>query len=165
MRVPCIVRWPGQVPAGTQGDAITSTIDLLPTLAAFAGGKPPSDRVIDGKDIGGLLRNPKGASSPHDGFFYYFKDQLQAVRSGRFKLHLPRKEKKNDLPLRLYDLTVDIAESTNVAADHPKVVARLTALAERARGDLGDRGRRGAGQRPAGIMEDPLPLTQELPPR
>ena len=159
MRVPCIVRWPGVVPAGSECDAVASTIDVLPTFAAIAGGKVPSDRVIDGRDIRPLLRRDRGALSPHDAFFYYFKDQLQAVRHGRWKLHLARTEKKKQVPIRLYDLDRDIAESSDVAAAHPDVVARIEALAERCRQDLGDGGRSGAHQRPAGIMEDPGPLT------
>ena len=159
MRVPCIVRWPGVVPAGVECDAVTSTIDVLPTFAAISGAQAPTDRVIDGKDISPLLRGDSGAVSPHDAFFYYFKDQLQAVRHGRWKLHLARTEKKKELPVRLYDLDRDIAESTDVAATHPDVVARIQALAEGCRGDRGDRGLRGAHQRPAGIMEDPGQLT------
>ena len=54
-RVPCIVRWPGKVPAGRTSDALWATIDLMPTFTALAGTKPPMDRVIDGIDQAALL--------------------------------------------------------------------------------------------------------------
>ncbi|MAG56531.1 MAG: arylsulfatase [Planctomycetes bacterium] len=154
MRIPCIVRWPGVIDPGSTSDRIASTMDVLPTFLHAAGGQLPEDLVIDGKDLRLGTKNVPG----HDAFFYYFKDQLQAVRSGPWKLHLPRKERKKELPARLFHLDGDIAESKNVADGHADVVARLTELAEQAREDLGDRGRRGARQRPAGIMEDPGPI-------
>jgi len=92
-------------------------------------------------------------------------DQLQAVRSGKWKLHLPLKQKKKnwgeptpDVPLALYDLQADITETTDVAEQHPDVVKRLLALAERAREELGDVGREGKNQRPAGWVENSKPL-------
>jgi len=167
MRVPCVVRWPGRIPAGTQCDEVASTIDLLPTFANLAGTSPPQDRIIDGKDIRSLLLNPQTARSPHEVFYYYFRDQLQAVRSGKWKLHLPRmrrrrskQNKSRTIPARLYDLHADIAEKKNVASDHPDVVKHLTTLAEQARRDLGDGKQQGKNQRPAGFVENPVPLTK-----
>ena len=81
MRVPCIVRWPGKIPAGSSSDALTSTIDVLPTLASLAGGSVPVDKVIDGKNIWSIL-NGQTSSDPREAFYYYQMDQLQAVRSG-----------------------------------------------------------------------------------
>jgi len=165
MREPCIVRWPGKIPAGTVCDELACTMDLLPTFAALAGTKPPTDRIIDGRDIRPLLLGQTGAKSPHEAFFYYQMDQLQAVRSGRWKLHLPLKPKKRnwgkpepEAPLQLFDLKADIGEKNNVADRHPEVVKRLQALAEKARADLGDTGRPGKNQRPAGFVENPKPL-------
>ena len=60
-------------------------MDLLPTFAYLAGGAPPADRVIDGKDIRPLLRGEAGAKSPHEAFYYYHRDRLEAVRSGPWK--------------------------------------------------------------------------------
>jgi arylsulfatase A-like enzyme len=165
MREPCVVRWPGRIPAGTTCDEMCSTMDLLPTFARLAGTKPPGDRVIDGKDIWPLMSGKEGAESPHEAFYYYQMDQLQAVRSGRWKLHLRLEVKKRNWgegmknsPLQLYDLKADIGEMTNVAADHSGVVARLLALAEKAREDLGDVNREGKNQRPAGLVANPKPL-------
>jgi len=163
MRVPCVVRWPEQIPAGTSCDEIATTMDLLPTFARLAGAALP-DRIIDGRDVWPLLSGQAGATSPHEAFYYYYMDQLQAVRSGRWKLHLASDAKRANLaggttPARaeLYDLVADIGETHNVAADHPEVVQRLLGLAEAAREDLGDGDRPGKNQRPAGRNAKPVP--------
>jgi len=166
MRVPCLARWPGRVPAGRTCTELATTMDLLPTLAHLAGGAPPEDRTIDGHDIRPLLFGEPRAKSPYEAFFYYDVDQLQAVRAGRWKLYLPLAKKRGrgrkvpaTGPGLLFDLVADVAETRNVAADHPDVVARLTAHAERARQDLGDGAARGAGQRPPGHEPKPTPRT------
>jgi len=165
MREPCIVRWPGRIPAGAACDELACTMDLLPTFARLAGASAPTDRIIDGRDIWPLMSGRPGAETPHEAFYYYQMDQLQAVRSGKWKLHLPLKPKKRNwgkpepgCPLQLYDLDADIAEQNNVADEHPDVVERLLALAEKARDDLGDTGRKGKGQRPAAFVPHPKPL-------
>ena len=166
MRVPCVVRWPGSIPAGTVCRELATTMDLLPTFARLAGAEPPSDHIIDGKDIWALMSGEAGATSPHEAFFYYHTDQLQAVRSGKWKLYLPleskRAQRRADAtpgPARLYDLVADVSEEKNVVADHPDVVERLMAHAERAREDLGDMRREGKNQRPAGWENNPTPRT------
>ncbi len=170
MRVPCIMRWPGRVPAGGVCDEVAAMIDILPTVARLAGGSPPEDRVIDGKDIGDLVFGKTGAKSPHtEGFFYYFMDQLQAVRLGQWKLRLlldPELEgftgkSKGKADLRLHDLAADVGETRNVAAEHPDVVARLTELAEKARAEIGDHGVKGRGQREPGHVASPKLLRLE----
>ena len=166
MREPCVMRWPGKIAAGGSCDELAITMDLLPTFAGLAGAEVPGDRIIDGKDIWGLMSGVKGAKSPHEVFYYYQMDQLQAVRAGRWKLHLALKPKKRnwgkpiaESSLALYDLKADIGEKNNVASEHPKVVKRLLVLAEKARVDLGDTGRKGANQREAGMVVSPVPLT------
>ena len=160
MRVPCVVRWPGKVPAGTASAEVTVTMDLLPTFARLAGAKLPEGRVLDGRDIGPILSGKEGATSPHEAFCYYQMDQLQAVRSGKWKLHLALESKKRNwgkpigrVDVRLFDLEADVHEDRDVSAGNPEVVKRLLDLAERARRDLGDVGRKGEGQRPAGWVE------------
>lgn len=146
-RVPFLARWPGgRVPAGRDCRAMASAMDLLPTLAGLAGAPLPPGRPIDGKDIWPLLSG-RSRRSPHEAFYFYQGAQLQAVRSGPWKLYLtaPRN-------LALYNLETDLGETTDLAARHPAVVARLAALAEKARAELGDGDRRGAGQRPAGRL-------------
>ncbi len=171
MRVPCIMRWPGKVPAGATCRELCSTIDLLPTLARLAGSHVPGDRIIDGRDIRPLLFGAPDARSPHEAFYYYSLQQLQAVRSGKWKLFLPLEAKWVNLrrgggrrsPAMLYNLETDLAETSNVADKHPDVVQRLLQLAEKARADLGDVDRPGKNQRAAGWIDDPQP--QLLAPR
>jgi len=167
MRVPCVMRWPGTIPAGVDCSQLATTMDFLPTFARMAGTTEPQDRVIDGHDIMPLLRNDEGAQSPCEAFFYYFMDQLQAVRSGRWKLHLARDDRRvfgrgREVPPEgqplLYDMIEDMGETSNLAADHPDVVQRLTALAQEMRDDLGDTDHEARGRRPAGWVDDPKPL-------
>ena len=163
MRVPCVVRWPGKVPAGSSSAAITSTLDLLPTAAALSGTKVPDDRIIDGKNILPILLG-KTNKHPREAFFYYQMDQLQAVRSGDWKLFVPMDSKKKNwgkpegkTELKLFNLANDIHEDLNLADKKPDVVKRLLAYAEQAREDLGDVNRPGQGQRKAGWAEKASP--------
>lgn len=119
MRVPCLMRWPTKIPAGSVCHEIAATIDLLPTLVTLAGGKIPTDRVIDGKNIKSLLFSEPGASSPHPYYYYYKGRNLEAVRSGPWKLRVAGQE------TGLYHLGNDISESTNLAAMHPERVEIL----------------------------------------
>ena len=93
-------------------------------------------------------------------------------RAGPWKVYLPLKEKLINLAhrtapatLALYDLRSDVAETREVSAEHPDVVTRLLALAERVRGEIGDGTTAGTGQRPAGAVENPQPLLLEAPPK
>ena len=157
LRVPCIVRAPGRVPAGTVNHEIACTMDLLPTLAKIAGGQAPEDRVIDGDDISDLIHGVEGARSKKKAFYYYQQTRLQAVRSGRWKLHLPgprhwpEYSKAEDAieihENQLYDLENDLGETTNVAKANPEVVRTLMKLVEEARADIGDYNRVGKGAR------------------
>jgi len=122
MRVPFLARWPGKIPAGAACAEQASVMDILPTFAGLAGARMPTDRVIDGKDIWPLMSGEPGAKTPHDAFFYYKGNNLGAVHSGKWKLHLKAKTE-------LYDLSADVGEQTNVAAEHPDVVERLTKMA------------------------------------
>lgn len=170
LRVPFIVWAPGRVPAGRVSDEIASTMDLLPTLAGLAGAKVPDDRVIDGHDIRDLIHGVDGATSPTEAYYYYQRTQLQAVRAGKWKLHVPRKIDKTwahyskaedviavEKPL-LYDLDADISESNNLAAQHPDMVARLMDYIEHARADIGDWNRVGKQAR----FFDPEPARPDV---
>ncbi|QDU43543.1 Arylsulfatase [Symmachiella dynata] len=166
MRVPCIVRQPGTVPAGEVSDELCTTMDLLPTFAKLSGGSAPENRIIDGKNIAPILVGDDGATSPHEAFYYYQRGQLQAVRSGKWKLHLalpnPRRQKQ-PRKMALYDVATDLGETTNLADEHPGIVKKLQRLAEAARKDLGDEGNPGENQRAAGHEPHPTPreLTQQ----
>jgi arylsulfatase A-like enzyme len=165
MRVPCIARWPGRIPPGRTSTELTTMMDLLPTFTKLAGGTLPKNRVIDGKNIWPILAGQAGAKSPHEAFFCYHMEQLQAVRSGPWKLYLPLKNKLINLrggtapsPALLYDVLADPGEKDNLAEKHADVVERLQRYAETARKDLGDLNRAGEGQRPVGRVGTPRPL-------
>lgn len=167
MRMPCIVRWPGHVPAGTVCDELCSMLDFVPTLAALTGAPGPA-KLIDGFNIQPLLLNESGSQSPYDehGFFYYSLDQLQAVRAGDWKLYLPLKSKRGlnekgksqaGQALALYDVRHDLGEQHEASNSHPEVVQRLLALAEKERQTTGDGQQKGTGQRKPGWVENPKP--------
>jgi len=122
MREPCVMWGPGRIPAGKVCSEMALSMDLYPTFARLAGVAIPADRVIDGKDIRALMSGEPDARTPHDAFFYYKGNNLAAVRSGKWKLHLKAKTE-------LYDLSADVGEQTNVAAEHPDDVDRLTKMA------------------------------------
>jgi len=149
MREPTIAWWPGKIPAGTETDAITGMMDILPTFVKLAGGELPTGRKLDGSDIWPILAGQPGARSPHDVFYYYRGLKLQAVRSGPWKLHIVKKE--------LYNLETDIGETTNVASTNPVVVERLLALVARMKDDLGLDGI-GTGCRPLGKVPNAQPI-------
>lgn len=86
VRVPFMARWPGRVPSGKVCDEPVMEIDLLPTVAALAGATLPT-RKIDGQSILPLLEGQAGAKTPHESLVFYGGDELQAIRSGDWKLH------------------------------------------------------------------------------
>jgi arylsulfatase A len=169
-REPTVMRMPGTIPAGIVCDEPVSTMDILPTVAKLTGAKLPAYQ-IDGKDIWPLMTGVPGAKSPHEAFFYYRSYALEAVRSGKWKLHLPHSYRtlagrpggRGGMPAEyeqakigpaLFDLQNDIGEQHDVSAQHPAVLERLIGLAERMRQDLGDSARKMPGQnrRPPGYL-------------
>jgi len=136
MRVPAVMRWPGRIPAGSVCRELVSTMDLLPTLAVLAEADIPTDRVIDGKNISKLLKDPTGRT-PHDYFYYYSikSEKLCAVRDAQgYKLHMWRdSEGRNDDPpyevRELYLLPNDMGEHNNIYEQKPEIVARLREVA------------------------------------
>ena len=162
MRMPCLIRWPGHVPAGRVCDDLLSTLDLLPTFAALAGAKVEDGRERDGFDASASWLGKVDARSAYDdtGFFYYHFDQLQAVRSGPWKLYLPlenpvRMGGKNQSAqvMALYDVRNDVSEANEMSTKRPEIVQQLLKLAENARVDIGDQGKLGSGRRAAGLVE------------
>jgi arylsulfatase A-like enzyme len=170
VREPCIMRWPGKIPAGRVCHEPAMTIDILPTLANLAGAPLPENK-IDGLNIWPLISAQPGAKSPHEALYFYWGRELQAVRGGKWKLYFPHtypslggkpggSEGKpalyvqRQIGLALYDLENDVGETTNVADEHSDVVARLKRLADEARTHLGDTAtkQRGSGVRPAGSV-------------
>ena len=125
VREPCLMRWPGRIPAGTTCDQIAGNIDVLPTLAALCGGTLPAGRTLDGRDISSLLT--EASPGPVRDVHLHFRSQgdLAAIRKGRWKLFLAGPAEG-----ALYDLAADPSEATDVASTHPDVVADLTGEAD-----------------------------------
>lgn len=157
MRVPCLMRWPVRIPAGSQCDVLATTMDLLPTLAGLAATSLPRGGPIDGKDIWPLMSGPATARTPYDVFLYLWMDELHAVRSGPWKLVVKEAHKAPFSPARLYNLDEDPGEEQDLAALHLDIVRRLQSEAQRAREELGDAvtGTRGRSTRPLGIAAWP----------
>ena len=156
-RVPCIAYWPETIKGGTVCDEIITSMDFYPTFAKLGEGSIPQDRIIDGKDISRILMYEEGKST-RETFFYYFKNNLEAVRCGKWKLHI---RKKNEEINELYDLDNDIGETSNLYGEYPDIVNRLLEYIEACRIDLGDEshGIIGKNIRPAGRVENPDTLT------
>jgi len=138
-RVPCIVRWPGKIPAGRTSDALLTTLDVLPTLAHLTGFEVPSDRPIDGVDQSALLLGKTEDSARTTYIYDQVIKNAVGIRDAQWKLLLPDRapQKKHRYlmdfgtnGLELYDLKADIGETTNLAEQHPEIVARLAKLLE-----------------------------------
>ena len=163
MRMPFIARWPGKIPAGKTSTELITMMDMLPTLAALSGGEKPKDRIIDGHDIRPLLFGEPDARSPYDAFFYYYTDQLQAVRSGPWKLYLAGAKrdakggKNASSDPKLFHLINDPDEKDDQSKRQPDIVQRLLAHTETIRADLGEKNHPGKGVRPVGKVENPTP--------
>jgi arylsulfatase A-like enzyme len=130
-RLPCIVRWPGKVPAGRVNDAIFATIDFMPTFASLAGFDVPDDRRIDGIDQTELLFGKRETGRDH----FYF--QAAGVRQGKWKYLKANAhfygyaiEDDRQKTEELYDLEADLGEQTNLAAKFPDKVAELRSLTQ-----------------------------------
>ena len=145
VRVPFIIRWPGVVPAGKVTSALAGNLDVLPTLVEACGATKPV-LPIDGQSF---LAAAKGTSGKaRENFAYYYGDKLEAVRVGKWKLHLPHAYrsyenlvpaavdgkpsayKQGKVEWALYDLEADEGERNDVSATQPQVVAELKAFAE-----------------------------------
>jgi arylsulfatase A-like enzyme len=157
LRVPCVMRWPGRIPAGKTTAQLAATIDLLPTFAKLAGATLPSNRQIDGTDISDLWSSTEAA--PRKEMLYYSYTHLQAIRNEQWKLVVPRPEHPrwvgwsgrfvgNGVPtVELYDLKNDLGEARNVASANPKIVAKLMARIVEVRAEVGDYDTIGTGAR------------------
>ncbi len=177
IRVPALMRWPGKIPAGTTSDELACTVDILPTIAALIDADLPSHK-IDGHDIRQLMMGPEDSRSPYDTMpCYYAQDELHAIRDRQWKLILPHtyrtlagkpggtggipaKYESAKVELELYDMKNDREETRNVAAEHPDVVARLSAAADAWRAELGDKLTKtvGKGIRPSGKLNEGEPM-------
>jgi arylsulfatase A-like enzyme len=167
MRVPMIARWPGTIPAGTTCSEVATTMDVLPTFCALAGVELPQ-ATIDGFDIRQLLTDAEGAASPYEALFYYRRRQLQAVRWGDWKYHLPLKQTHPNWTSpqptgkgreeKLVNLKSDLKETTDVSQQNPDVMKRMEELVKQATARLGNDDRQGSEQREANTLESSSPM-------
>lgn len=155
LKVPCIMRWPGKIKAGTVCFNLATTMDMLPTLAGICNAKLSSNK-IDGVNIIDLLTG-KANANPRDEFIYYYdKNNLKAVRKGNWKLLFPCISQTYNFPatighdgfpgkygtdsvrLSLFNLLTDPGEDRDVKDQHPDIVKQLTAIADKYRREIGD---------------------------
>jgi len=170
-REPCIMKWPGRIPAGTVCNKIAMTIDLFPTIAAICKSQLPAKK-IDGVNILPLLLNEKDANPRNELAYYYNVNSLEGVREGKWKLVFPHRSQtykkfppgkdgfpgktaQVNVPEALYDLSTDPGETIDVAAEHPEIVKRLKDLGDTYREDLGDdlTNKEGKRRRKAAVVE------------
>lgn len=147
MREATVIRWPNKIPAGRDNGELMTTMDLLPTFAKLAGAKIPADRIIDGKDVWPVLAGK--AKTPHEKFFYHRGNELKAVRSGNWKLHINKGK-----PTALFDLATDIGEKKNVLKQQSKVVKRLNGYLQEFAKDIAE------NNRPAAFVKNAKPLSK-----
>ncbi len=132
-RVPMIARWPGVIPAGRKSDVMSMNFDLFSTVLSLAGVDLPSDRIIDGKNIMPVLKGSK--ESPHDTLYFYWRENLWAVRHKKWKYHRHHQvEDINTYPWPtitekgpyMYNLQTDPHESYSMIETHPRVAKKLS---------------------------------------
>ena len=167
MRVPMIASLPGRIPVAKVGTQLTTTMDLLPTLCRWCNASLP-EQSIDGHDITDILLGNEQVSSPYEAFFYYRRRQLQAIRWGDWKWHLPLERtfpRWSDVTVtgkgragKLVNLNSDLQEKIDLSDDHPEIMEKMKALAAEARSDLGDEAKTGSGQRAARTLSASRPM-------
>lgn len=167
MRVPMIIRFPERIAAGSTCSELATTMDFLPTFCSLSGAALPKAK-LDGHDISSLLFGEGDAKSPYEALFYYRRRQLQAIRWGDWKWHLPL---ENTYPKwtspdpsakgrvgKLVNLANDLQEKTDVADQHPAVMAKMQELANQAIATLGNEAADGSEQRPAKTLDSSKPM-------
>lgn len=155
VRVPAIFSLPGIIPGNSKSNELTTIMDVYPTVADLTNLKMTMQK-IDGRSILPLISREKDAKSPHEAYYYYYENALQAVRAGNYKLQLPHPDTQTPdparigydgfrgniytvkRPLALYNLRDDPAEQTDISSLEPGIVQQLLKIAEDARNDLGD---------------------------
>ncbi|MCK5101357.1 MAG: sulfatase [Cyclobacteriaceae bacterium] len=131
-RVPAIMVWPGKIPMNSKSSAMVTAMDLMPTLAKITRADIPSEIIMDGSDISELLLNPATVKLPERPFYYYARNgEAEAVRLGKWKLHISKSigwKSKEEFPVSLYNLEMDISEKDNIAEMHPEIVEKLRSI-------------------------------------
>ncbi len=164
-RVPCIMRWPGKIAAGTTCEGIASSIDLFATLTDIADAPLPANTKLDSISLSETIL--EGKPTKRNVFAYYRGPNLEAVRKDDWKLHFWKQDwtenggNKPPSP-ELYNLRNDVGETDNLCDKYPAIVAEIEAEAEEFRRAFGDRrlDRTGTEIREAGLCKHPKPLTE-----
>lgn len=128
IRVPLIARWPGQIPEASVVDTPAIAYDIFPTFLRIAGGELSADRVYDGQDIWPILSG-EGGIERREPFVWVYRDNVTAMRDGKWKLHAAQRERRLDTP-ELYDLESDPGETRPVNDKYPEVVERMLSRIE-----------------------------------
>lgn len=128
IRVPFVARWPAKIPPGTTSDHLSAFWDFLPTVCDILDRKVPDD--VDGISMLPTLRGKTDQQPAHEYLYWEFPAYggQQAMRSGKWKAirqNMLRKNNPDPLKIELYDLSQDIGETTDVAEQHPEVVAEM----------------------------------------
>jgi len=165
IRVPCIMRWPGKIAAGTTCEGIASSIDFFATLAELTSAPLPPDTILDSISLAETLL--EGKATKRDVFAYYKGPNLEAVRKGDWKLHFCKTQRapggeEEQVSATLYNLRDDVGEANNLYDRHLEIVAEIEVEAEAFRRILGDRrlDRAGTEVREVGVCKNPEPLTK-----
>jgi arylsulfatase A-like enzyme len=140
-RVPCIVRWPGVIPAGQVSDELAAAVDLFPTLAHACGIEieiPETGQKLDGINVWDTLLGKKTSHPRPDLLYWHGWGEARAIRQGDWKLFFGQEEgvpSSNEGPA-LFNLKEDPRESQNLSAQHPDIVDTMMALARRRLEDI-----------------------------
>ena len=131
IREPMIAWWPGKIEAGTRSDHVSAFWDIMPTVAELAGVETPKN--IDGISFLPTLFGQK--QKEHNFLYWEFHEQggRKALRKGNWKLVNYKVNNPEETTVELYDLSTDIGEENNVAAQHPELVKELQQLMDSAR--------------------------------
>lgn len=170
VRVPCMMKWKGVIPAGSVCKEPAMTIDIMPTFAGITGTTLPEHK-IDGQDIWPLIIGNEEEYTAQEAYYFYWIRDLEAVRSGDWKLHYPHKYRtmkgmepgsdgmpgqysQDSTGFALYNLRDDIGETEDVAVFFPAKVDELKALGDKIMAELGHGRQAGYGNREPGRLTE-----------
>ena len=165
-RVPCIIRWPGQIPAGGTCEGIATAMDFMATFADISDARMPTDVTTDSISLAPVLLDNQPSS--REWFAYYRGTHLEAIRWGDWKLHYCKigwapgiNAIEEEVFDALYDLREDVGENHNLFDQHPEIVAEIHKIADEIRQQLGDSrlGIEASDVRPIGHVDHPQTLT------
>lgn len=127
VRMPFIAKWPDKIKKNSECNEMAHFMDMLPTFVSIAGGEISED--LDGKNISHLLHGE--GNTPHEALYFYVLDQLDAIRWGKWKLHvaegLRNSRSDKEMP-RLFNLEIDPFENYNLADRYPAIVDQLVTM-------------------------------------